>query len=103
MRGWSPHPLPRATEGSGVATRQPRCHPTSKMWRNDGTPTRSSADGGGARGAYQAGVLKRIGEITRVRNQGNPFSIIAGVSAGAINSTALAAGCDEFASAAEAL
>ena len=29
--------------------------------------------GGGARGAYQAGVLKRIGEIPRVRERGNPF------------------------------
>ena len=28
--------------------------------------------GGGARGAYQAGVLKRIGEMKRVH--GNPFS-----------------------------
>jgi predicted acylesterase/phospholipase RssA len=32
--------------------------------------------GGGARGAYQAGVLKRIGEIKRVQTQGNPFPII---------------------------
>ena len=29
--------------------------------------------GGGARGAYQAGVLKRIGELKRVQTQGNPF------------------------------
>jgi NTE family protein len=32
--------------------------------------------GGGARGAYQAGVLKRIGEIRRVQGTGNPFPII---------------------------
>ncbi len=53
--------------------------------------------GGGARGAYQAGVLKRIGEIKRVQTHVNPFPIIGGASAGAINSTALAAGSDDFA------
>ncbi len=52
--------------------------------------------GGGARGAYQAGVLKRIGEIKRVQAQGNPFPIIGGSSAGAINGSALASGCDDF-------
>ena len=59
--------------------------------------------GGGARGAYQAGVLKRIGEISRVKKQGNPFSIIGGASAGAVNGSALAAGCDEFSHATEVL
>jgi NTE family protein len=53
--------------------------------------------GGGARGAYQAGVLKRIGEIKRVQALGNPFPIIGGSSAGAINGSALAAGSDDFA------
>jgi NTE family protein len=53
--------------------------------------------GGGARGAYQAGVLKRIGEIKRVQTHGNPFPIIEGASAGAINGFALAAGSDDFA------
>jgi NTE family protein len=55
--------------------------------------------GGGARGAYQAGVLKRIGELKRVRTHGNPFPIIGGASAGAINGAALATGCHDFASA----
>jgi NTE family protein len=59
--------------------------------------------GGGARGAYQAGVLKRIGELKRARTEGNPFPIIGGASAGAINGTALAAGCDDFASATQTL
>jgi len=54
--------------------------------------------GGGARGAYQAGVLKRVGEIARVRAGGNPFPIIGGASAGAVNGCALAVGCDDFAS-----
>ncbi len=57
--------------------------------------------GGGARGAYQAGVLKRIGEIPRVRAQGNPFPIIGGASAGAVNGSAIAAGSDDFAAATE--
>lgn len=55
--------------------------------------------GGGARGAYQAGVLKRIGELKRVRTDGNPFPFIGGASAGAVNGSAIAAGCDDFASA----
>jgi len=54
--------------------------------------------GGGARGAYQAGVLKRVGEIKRIETHGNPFPLIGGSSAGAVNSGALAAGCDDFAS-----
>ena len=53
--------------------------------------------GGGARGAYQAGVLKRIGEIKRVQDRGNPFPIIGGTSAGAINGCGVAVGSDEFA------
>src|SRR5271157_2839063 len=53
--------------------------------------------GGGARGAYQAGVLKRIGELKRVQTEGNPFPIIGGASAGAINGSALAVGSDDFA------
>jgi NTE family protein len=52
--------------------------------------------GGGARGAYQAGVLKRIGEIRRIQTDGNPFPIIGGTSAGAINGSGLAMGCDDF-------
>jgi NTE family protein len=52
--------------------------------------------GGGARGAYQAGVLKRIGELRSVQEHGNPFPIIGGSSAGAVNGCGLAVGCDEF-------
>jgi len=58
--------------------------------------------GGGARGAYQAGVLKRVGELKRAQT-GNPFPIIGGASAGAINGSALAAGCHDFASATRVL
>ncbi len=53
--------------------------------------------GGGARGAYQAGVLKRIGELKQIQTYGNPFPIIGGSSAGAINGAGLAMGCDDFA------
>ena len=42
--------------------------------------------GGGARGAYQIGVLKAVAEIEKVRR--TPFSIISGASVGAINAAA---------------
>lgn len=45
---------------------------------------------GGARGAYQAGVLKRIGEIKALQKGPSPFRIITGASAGAINGATLA-------------
>jgi NTE family protein len=59
--------------------------------------------GGGARGAYQVGILKRIGEIKRVQTHGNPFPIMGGSSAGAINGSALAVGSDDFALATKVL
>ena len=43
--------------------------------------------GGGARSAYQVGVLKAISELMP---DSNPFSIISGTSAGAINASLLA-------------
>ena len=45
--------------------------------------------GGGARAAYQVGVLKAINQILP-KTSGNPYDIIAGTSAGAINGVALA-------------
>ena len=51
---------------------------------------------GGARGAYQAGVLKRISEITKIKNQPCPFKIITGASAGAINGATIATHSDNF-------
>jgi len=50
--------------------------------------------GGGARAAYQIGVLKSIAEITR--DGVNPFGVICGVSAGAINAAVLASHAHEF-------
>lgn len=46
---------------------------------------------GGARGAYQAGVLKRLGEVPALRGRPSPFAVVAGASAGAINGAMLAA------------
>ncbi|MFM4718251.1 patatin-like phospholipase family protein [Aeromonas bivalvium] len=45
--------------------------------------------GGGARAAYQVGALKAIAELYP-RNQGIPFPILCGTSAGALNATSLA-------------
>ena len=45
--------------------------------------------GGGARAAYQVGVLKGIAELLR-RGSGSPFPIITGTSAGAVSAVALA-------------
>ncbi|MDH5573556.1 MAG: patatin-like phospholipase family protein, partial [Gammaproteobacteria bacterium] len=45
--------------------------------------------GGGARAAYQIGVLKAISEVIPAKSS-NPFDIICGTSAGAINAAALA-------------
>jgi NTE family protein len=58
---------------------------------------------GGARGAYQAGVLKRLSELPALRERPSPFAIIAGASAGAINGALLAARGERFADAASEL
>lgn len=54
--------------------------------------------GGGARAGYQVGVLQAIAQIRR--NSGappaNPFQIICGTSAGAINAAGLACRADDF-------
>jgi len=50
--------------------------------------------GGGARGSYQVGVLQAINEITG--RGGNPFPVICGTSAGAINAVVLASHAHEF-------
>ena len=51
--------------------------------------------GGGARAAYQVGVLKAIADIMPESTR-NPFGIISGTSAGAINAVALASYADNF-------
>jgi NTE family protein len=55
--------------------------------------------GGGARAAYQVGVLEAIADIRKdcqAAHEPNPFGIITGTSAGAINAAALACGADDF-------
>ncbi|KYG65611.1 alpha/beta hydrolase [Bdellovibrio bacteriovorus] len=52
--------------------------------------------GGGARGAYQAGVLAAIAHIAQKIHVRDPFQIYSGVSAGAINVGMLAATSDDF-------
>ncbi|UJF24472.1 patatin-like phospholipase family protein [Suttonella sp. R2A3] len=57
--------------------------------------------GGGARGAYQVGVLKAIDEI--LGSERSPFELICGTSAGAFNAAALAMDADSMALATEHL
>jgi NTE family protein len=62
--------------------------------------------GGGARAAYQIGVLQGIAEILWEAGwppARNPFDIICGTSAGAINATALACRADNFGEAVQRL
>jgi len=64
--------------------------------------------GGGARAAYQVGVLRGIEQL-RARSgaswggSGNPFPVMTGTSAGAINAAALAAHADDYPRALERL
>ena len=51
--------------------------------------------GGGARAAYQVGVLKALGEVTGDYSD-NPFPILCGTSAGALNAVALASREESF-------
>lgn len=57
--------------------------------------------GGGARGAYQAGILKAIGHILQVKSL--PFDVVSGVSVGSINAAVLAENADNFPEALEKL
>ena len=51
--------------------------------------------GGGARAAYQIGVLKAVAEL-RDKGGVSPFQIICGTSAGAINAASLATMADDY-------
>ncbi|HMN63649.1 MAG TPA: patatin-like phospholipase family protein [Burkholderiaceae bacterium] len=54
--------------------------------------------GGGARAAYQVGVLDAVREILDEAGWPalrNPYTVVCGTSAGALNAAALAAGCDD--------
>ncbi|WP_027909490.1 patatin-like phospholipase family protein [Pseudomonas sp. URMO17WK12:I4] len=52
--------------------------------------------GGGARAAYQVGVLSAIAELLPEGSSHNPFPVIVGTSAGAINAVSLACGALHF-------
>lgn len=54
--------------------------------------------GGGARAAYQVGVLAALQRMRREAGitQGNPFPVVCGTSAGAINAAVLACLADDF-------
>ena len=58
--------------------------------------------GGGARAAYQVGVLAAIAELLPA-GAPNPFPVIVGTSAGAINAVSLASGAMDFTRAVEQL
>ncbi|MBK7955201.1 MAG: patatin-like phospholipase family protein [Candidatus Accumulibacter sp.] len=58
--------------------------------------------GGGARAAYQVGVLQAIRELLGDSAE-NPFPILCGTSAGAVNATTLACYANHFGTAVEAL
>ncbi len=65
----------------------------------DNASTALLLTGGGARAAYQVGVLQAIADLRLQHgagHSGNPFPIITGTSAGALNAAALACGADDF-------
>jgi NTE family protein len=51
--------------------------------------------GGGARAAYQVGVLRAVADLLPARST-NPFPVVTGTSAGAVNATAIAVHADRF-------
>ena len=51
--------------------------------------------GGGARAAYQVGVLRAVSELLPAK-QRNPFPILCGTSAGSLNAVALACAAEDF-------
>lgn len=59
--------------------------------------------GGGARGAYQSGVINALAEISANLGIRQPFGIFTGVSAGALNSSFLAARANDFLTGSEKL
>lgn len=72
----------------------------------DKTPTHVVHDiglvlpGGGARVAYQVGVIKALATFHKNRDVQNPYRILCGTSAGAINAVALATRSNDFCEAA---
>lgn len=70
--------------------------PDPKVSGRGGPRTALVLSGGGARGAYQVGVLQGLLEHGLVSREFSSFEILVGSSAGAINSGMLAAYADQF-------
>ena len=66
--------------------------------KSDRCKTALVMPGGGARGAFQVGVLKALAELLP-RGAANPFPIVSGTSAGAVNAIVLAASARNYRSA----
>lgn len=76
-------------------------HVRAVKTRSDSSPKAGLVlTGGGARGAYQVGVLKSLAEAL---TGPSPFPVITGVSVGAINAVVLAEGADDFPAAVDKL
>ncbi len=71
----------------------PRCVGNASIWTVGHTGL--VLTGGGARAAYQVGALRALAEVLGPGPL--PFDIIAGISAGAINSLVVATGAEDFA------
>jgi len=93
------------TAAAETQDRAPQAAPSAD---DDGAPRARGAraglvlTGGGARAAYQVGVLKAVSELLGAP-KANPFPILCGTSAGAVNATSLAARADDFAGAVDGL
>src|SRR5262252_7841178 len=98
-----PTPRPRR---SGPGHRASDREPTQPAMPPSPESTRSKAGlvltGGGARAAYQVGVLKAVREMLPQPGR-NPFPIVCGTSAGAINAATLAVFADDFSNAVDRL
>ncbi|MBN48564.1 patatin-like phospholipase family protein [Methylophaga sp. UBA3191] len=74
---------------------------------SDSAPTKVVHDvalvlpGGGARVAYQVGVIRALATLHKNRGIQNPYRILCGTSAGAINAAALATRAEDFCEAAD--
>ncbi len=66
--------------------------------QSDSIRTALVLPGGGARGAFQVGVLKALAELLP-KSSPNPFPIISGTSAGAVNAVVLASRAERYRSA----
>jgi NTE family protein len=83
----------QSTDASGSSYRQ-----TSRVVNSTVRSKSNTAlilTGGGARAAYQVGVLRALAHILP-HGAPNPFPIVCGTSAGAINAAAIASGATDF-------